>query len=353
MTEFTKRIVRDNYIYTGCYTNCLQSSIPPCDTGRTRRMGRWGAGEQSAKRGGKRRWGGREAREEEEAVRNLGIERFRKRIRNRRGSNIDRWMKRSWRERERQGWKQGRGIVSKSFEKGNPSNRSTNFWLTSIVHSEFVFRKKEIKDGRWLFKGTRKRRLEESFQVYEINPWTTMEEETKVFFSVRADDPCCWKKRVEISSLFSLNSKGGSPSSSRIPDQRSILCSIGAFFTFKSTKRDWFVYRAKHCACVAMENEGGRSVDPLVNSLVTMVFRTNRESEKTRESTRETGWNGLNFVPFFFFFLLFSERLSFSVLRWPRVSKDCVQYFFVRLRRRSRERASSPWFFRTVTRLVS
>lgn len=180
-----------------------------------------------------------------------------------------------------------------------------------------------------------------------------MEEETKVFFSVRADDPCCWKKRVEISSLFSLNSKGGSPSSSRIPDQRSILCSIGAFFTFKSTKRDWFVYRAKHCACVAMENEGGRSVDPLANSLVTMVFRTNRESEKTRESTRETGWNGLNFVPFFFFFLLFSERLFFSVLRWPRVSKDCVQYFFVRLRRRSRERASSPWFFRTVTRLVS
>lgn len=207
----------------------------------------------------------------------------------------------SWRERERQGWKQGRGIVSKSFEKGNPSNRSTNFWLTSIVHSEFVFRKKEIKDERWLFKGTRKRRVEESFQVYEINPWTTMEEETKVFFSVRADDPCCWKKRVEISSLFSLNSKGGSPSSSRIPDQRSILCSIGAFFTFKSTKRDWFVYRAKHCACVAMENEGGRSVDPLANSLVTMVFRTNRESEKTRESTRETGWNGLNFVPFFFF----------------------------------------------------
>ena len=34
-------------------------------------------------------------------------------------------------------------------------------------------------------------------------------------------------------------------------------------------------------------------------------------------------------------------------------SKDCVQYFFVRLRRRSRERAFSPWFSRTVTRLVS
>lgn len=63
-------------------------------------MGRWGAGEQSAKRGGKRRWGGREAREEEEAVRNLGIERFRKRIRNRRGSNIDRRMKRAG-EKER------------------------------------------------------------------------------------------------------------------------------------------------------------------------------------------------------------------------------------------------------------
>lgn len=53
------------------------------------------------------------------------------------------------------------------------------------------------------------------------------------------------------------------------------------------------MYRAKHCACVAMENEGGRSVrssSPLF-ALVTQFLVTSqwsgfltRESKKMRES---------------------------------------------------------------------
>lgn len=82
-----------------------------------------------------------------------------------------------------------------------------------------------------------------------------------------------------------------------------------------------------------------------------MEWFFNQGEQEDERVVRERGLQNLNFEPLFFF--LFSERFSFSVLRWPRVSKDCVQYFFVRLRRRSRERASSPWFFRTVTRLIS
>lgn len=176
MTEFTKRIVRDNYIYTGCYTNCLQSSIPPCDTGRTRRMGRWGAGEQKCKT-----W-------REETVRGEGssrgrrrsgekvFERFRKRIRNRRTS-ID-----GWRELERKRGTRNKDESKKEKEK-KEILRSTNFLINEHrpQASSSSARRKLRMDGD-CFKGTRKRRLEESFQ-YEINPWTTMEEERKVFFS--------------------------------------------------------------------------------------------------------------------------------------------------------------------------
>ena len=134
--------------------------------------------------------------------------------------------------------------------------------------------------------------------------------------------------------------RGKLPSSSRVPDRRTNLCfSSELFLPFKSTKRDWFVYRAKHCACVATGKRNGKR------------FRVHlADDPKHRKRKYRVDKRTIRIFLICIYLWRLSFRRRFGGHAFP---KDCVQYFFVRLRRRSRERAFSPWFSRTVTRLVS